>query len=44
MNTYAEGNFLKGFLWGSVLSLILWISFIGWIKIVFHAFKSLPIY
>lgn len=44
MNTYAEGNFLKGLFWGSVLSLILWISVIGWIKLVFQTFKHLPMY
>jgi len=44
MNTYAEGNFLKGLFWGSVLSLILWISVIGWAGLVFQAFEGFSMY
>lgn len=30
----AEGHFFKGVIYGSILSLILWMSFFGWIKII----------
>lgn len=39
MNTHTEGNFLKGLFWGSVLSCILWVSLIGWLKLLFQVFK-----
>jgi hypothetical protein len=29
-----EGNFLVGLLWGTSLSVPLWLAFIGWIKII----------
>lgn len=29
-----EGNFLKGLLFGTSISIPLWISFFGWIKII----------
>lgn len=28
-----EGDFAKGFLWGITLSIPLWVSIFGWIKI-----------
>lgn len=31
---YEEGNFLKGLTWGIMLSIPLWLSFFGWIKII----------
>lgn len=32
-----EGNFLKGLLFGTSLSIPLWISFIGWIKLIINS-------
>jgi hypothetical protein len=29
-----EGDFLKGLLYGTTLSISLWISLIGWIKLI----------
>jgi hypothetical protein len=29
-----EGNFTTGLFWGTTLSIPLWISFVGWIKII----------
>ena len=29
-----SGNFAVGFLFGSVFSALLWISFVGWIQII----------
>ncbi|CAG9612137.1 hypothetical protein BACCIP111899_01309 [Bacillus rhizoplanae] len=29
-----DGNFFVGLLWGSLFSIILWMSLIGWIKIL----------
>lgn len=29
-----RGNFLTGLLWGTSLSVPLWIAFIGWIKLM----------
>lgn len=29
-----QGRFLTGFLWGTSLSIPLWIAFFGWIKIM----------
>ncbi|MEX0417852.1 hypothetical protein [Bacillus sp. C30] len=29
-----DGNFFVGLFWGSVFSIILWISFFSWIKIL----------
>lgn len=29
-----QGNFLVGFLWGTSLSVPLWIAFFGWIKLM----------
>ncbi len=31
-----EGNFLKGLLFGTSLSIPLWVSFFGWVKILFN--------
>lgn len=31
---YEEGNFIKGFFWAITLSIPLWLSFFGWIKII----------
>ncbi|SMQ75989.1 hypothetical protein SAMN05444673_2601 [Bacillus sp. OV166] len=31
---YEEGNFLKGLLFGTSLSIPLWISFLGWLKMI----------
>jgi hypothetical protein len=31
-----EGNILVGLLWGTALSVPLWLAFIGWIKIISH--------
>jgi hypothetical protein len=30
-----SGNFTTGFTWGILLSIPLWLSFIGWIKIIY---------
>lgn len=29
-----EGNFITGLLWGSTLGILLWVAFIGWIKLL----------
>jgi hypothetical protein len=34
-----EGNFFKGLFWGSVLSIPLWLSFFGWIKIIANVIR-----
>lgn len=31
-----EGKFIQGFFLGSVLSLMLWFSFFGWMQIIFE--------
>lgn len=31
-----QGNFLVGFIWGTSLSIPLWIAFLGWIKLLVH--------
>jgi hypothetical protein len=31
-------NFAKGFLWGVALSIPLWVSTIGWVKIILHIY------
>jgi hypothetical protein len=31
-----QGNFLMGLVWGTSLSVPLWIAFIGWLKLLFH--------
>lgn len=33
-----EGNFMKGLLVGASMSIPLWISFFGWLKIMIHLF------
>lgn len=35
-----EGNFAVGFSWGISLSIPLWISFFGWIKLIIIMFGS----
>ncbi|WP_176518849.1 hypothetical protein [Bacillus wiedmannii] len=38
-----EGDFFVGLFWGSLFSVILWISFFGWLKILtlhFHNYKD----
>lgn len=32
---YEEGRFHIGLIWGTIFSIPLWISIIGWIKIIF---------
>lgn len=32
---YKEGNILVGVFWGAVLSIMLWFSFFGWIKLLY---------
>ncbi|SIQ21670.1 hypothetical protein SAMN05878482_101664 [Peribacillus simplex] len=32
-----EGNFFKGLLFGTSLSIPLWISFFGWIKLIINS-------
>ena len=34
MNMQHSGNFLVGFLFGSVFSTLLWMSFIGWVQVL----------
>jgi hypothetical protein len=29
-----EGNFIVGMYWGTLLSIPLWVSFFGWVKLV----------
>jgi hypothetical protein len=36
MSMEHEGNFGMGFSWGVTLSIPLWISFLGWIKLLLH--------
>jgi len=31
-----QANFLKGLKWGVAISIPLWISFFGWIKMLYH--------
>ncbi|TCN24172.1 hypothetical protein EV146_108287 [Mesobacillus foraminis] len=31
-----QGNFLVGFLWGTSLSVPLWIALLGWLKIIIN--------
>lgn len=38
---YQDGNFSDAFFLGTLLSIPLWISFFGWIKIAFHFFITL---
>jgi hypothetical protein len=33
-----EGNFLVGLIWGTSLSIPLWIAFLGWIRIILQLF------
>jgi hypothetical protein len=35
-----KGNFFAGLLWGTTLSVPLWIAFLGWIKIVIGFFYN----
>jgi hypothetical protein len=40
--TYETDNsFFKGLFWGSVLSIPLWLSFFGWVKLIFGIFFDL---
>lgn len=32
-----EGNFFKGLLWGIALSIPLWVSIAGWMKIILYS-------
>ncbi|ETI68595.1 hypothetical protein BAVI_11824 [Neobacillus vireti LMG 21834] len=34
-----QGNFFTGLLWGTTLSIPLWMAFFGWVKIILHLFK-----
>lgn len=31
-----QGDFLIGFMWGAPLSVLLWIAFFGWLKLVWN--------
>ena len=34
-----ENYFLKGMFWGTTISIPLWISFVGWMKIMMNVVK-----
>lgn len=34
-----EENFFKGMLWASLLSIPLWLSFFGWLKLTIRLFN-----
>jgi hypothetical protein len=34
-----DGNFFKGLFWGATLSVPLWLSFFGWVKLILEVIK-----
>ncbi len=36
---HTDSNLIKGLLWGTALSIPLWLSFFGWIQILFNVIK-----
>lgn len=37
---YHAGKFSIGLLWGTLLSVPLWISFLGWVKLTYYFLNS----